>query len=185
MPIKLIIIHEFQPVILTKWSINAVKRNEVQLLNINYKIISNSTHNLSSLIEMEASVKRWHSLRLFASTMLYSPILGDNYHGSRVQEIMGTWIKVNPFAESCWDMPKINQQLLQLLDIKQSQQEIIPAHIHLRNVYLTSFGKQKKDIVLEAPLIHPFDWTCKQLMFKHIPELNNDDIEDVVKIASA
>lgn len=134
---------------------------------------------------MEASVKRWHSLRLFASTMLYSPILGDNYHGSRVQEIMGTWIKVNPFAESCWDMPKINQQLLQLLDIKQSQQEIIPTHIHLRNVYLTSFGKQKKDIVLEAPLIHPFDWTCKQLMFKHIPELNNDDIEDVVKIASA
>ncbi|XP_070163935.1 pseudouridylate synthase RPUSD4, mitochondrial [Polyergus mexicanus] len=174
-----------KPVILTNWSNNAVKRNEVKLLNINYKIISNSTHDLSSLIEMEASVKRWHSLRLFASTMLYSPILGDNYHGSRVQEIMGTWVKVNPFAESCWNMPKINQQLLQMLDIKQSQQEIIPTHIHLRNIYLTSFGKQKKDIVLEAPLIHPFDWTCKRLMFKHIPELNNDDIEDEVKIASA
>ncbi|XP_050452146.1 pseudouridylate synthase RPUSD4, mitochondrial-like [Cataglyphis hispanica] len=173
-----------KPVILTKWSNNAVKKNEVQLLNINYKIISNSTHNLSSLIEMEASIKRWHSLRLFASTMLYSPILGDNCHGSRIQEIMGTWIKVNPFAESCWDMPKINRQLLQLLDIKQNQQEIIPTHIHLRNIYLTSFGKQKKDIILEAPLIHPFDWTCKQLMFKHIPELNNDNIQDEVKIAS-
>ncbi|KAL6439060.1 hypothetical protein ACFW04_003805 [Cataglyphis niger] len=173
-----------KPVILTKWSNNAVKRNEVQLLNINYKIISNSTHNLSSLIEMEASTKRWYSLRLFASTMLYSPILGDNYHGSRVQEIMGTWIKVNPFAESCWDMPKINRQLLQLLDIKQNQQEIIPTHMHLRNIYFTSFGKQKKDIILEAPLIHPFDWTCKQLMFKHIPELNNDNIQDEVKIAS-
>lgn len=184
MPIKLIIIDEFQAVIIPNWSNNAVKRNEVKLLNINYRIISNSTHNLSSLIEMEASTKKWHSLRLFASTMLYSPILGDNYHGSRVQEIMGTWIKVNPFAESCYDMPKINRQLLQLLDIKQSQQEIIPAHIHLRSICLTSFGKPKKDIILEAPLIHPFDWTCKQFMFKHIPELNNDNIEDEVKIAS-
>lgn len=170
-------------VILTNWSNNEVKRGEVKILNINYKIISNSTHNLSSLIEMETSNKRWHSIRLFASTMLYSPILGDNYHGSRVQEIMGTWIKVNPFAESCWDMPQINQQLLQLLDIRHNQQEIIPTHIHLRNIYLTAFGKQKKDIVLEAPLIHPFDWTCKQLMFKHIPELNDDSIEDEVKIA--
>ncbi|KMQ97959.1 rna pseudouridylate synthase domain-containing protein 4-like protein [Lasius niger] len=169
-----------KPIILTKWSNNAVKKDEVKILNINYRIISNSTHNLSSLIEMEVSSKKWHSIRLFASTMLYSPILGDNYHGSRVQEIMGTWLKVNPFAESSWDMPKINQQLLQLLDIKQSQQEIIPTHIHLRNIYLTSFGKEKKDIVLEAPLIHPFDWTCKQLMFKHIPELNNDSIEDEV-----
>lgn len=170
-----------QSIILTKWSNNAVKKDEVKILNVNYRIISNSTHNLSSLIEMEVSSRKWHSIRLFASTMLYSPILGDNYHGSRVQEIMGTWLKVNPFAESSWDMPQINQQLLQLLDIKQSQQEIIPTHIHLRNIYLTSFGKEKKDIVLEAPLIHPFDWTCRQLMFKHIPELNDDSIEDEVK----
>lgn len=182
MCIKLIILHAFQPVILTTWSHNAVKRNEMKILNINYRIISNSTHNLSSLIEMEVSTKKWHSIRLFASTMLYSPILGDNYHGSRVQEIMGTWIKVNPFAESCWDMPQINKQLLQLLDIKQNQQEIVPTHVHLRNIYLTSFGKEKKDIELEAPLIHPFNWTCEQLMFKNIPELNKDSIEDKVKI---
>lgn len=169
-----------KPVILTTWSHNAVKRNEMKILNINYRIISNSTHNLSSLIEMEVSTKKWHSIRLFASTMLYSPILGDNYHGSRVQEIMGTWIKVNPFAESCWDMPQINKQLLQLLDIKQNQQEIVPTHVHLRNIYLTSFGKEKKDIELEAPLIHPFNWTCEQLMFKNIPELNKDSIEDKI-----
>ncbi|XP_029167521.1 mitochondrial RNA pseudouridine synthase RPUSD4-like [Nylanderia fulva] len=172
-----------KPIILTKWSYNAVKRQEVKILNINFRIISNSTHNLSSLIEMEASTKKWHSIRLFASTMLYSPILGDNYHGSRAQEIMGTWIKVNPFAESCWDMPQLNKQLLQLLDINENQQEIIPTHVHLRNIYLTLFGREKKDIELEAPLIHPFDWTCEQLMFKNIPELNKDSIENEVKIS--
>ncbi|XP_011262875.1 mitochondrial RNA pseudouridine synthase Rpusd4 isoform X2 [Camponotus floridanus] len=171
-----------KPIIITKWSNNAVKKDEVQILNINYKVISNSTHNLSSLIEIEASTRKWHSIRLFASTMLYSPILGDNYHGSRVQNIMGTWIKVNPFAESCWDMPHISKELLQLLDIKKNQQEIIPAHIHLRNIHLISFGKEKKDISLEAPLIHPFDWTCRQLMFKNIPELNNDNMEDEIQI---
>lgn len=135
---------------------------------------------------MEMSTKKWHSPRLFASTMLYSPILGDNYHGSRVQEIMGTWIRVDPFAESCLNMPKINKQLLELLNIRLNQQEVIPTHIHLRSVRLNSFGKEKKDIILEAPLIHPFDWTCKQLKFKNVPyEENNEENEkerEIIKV---
>lgn len=163
-----------KPVILTSWSKNSVKNDAVKILNVDYRLISNSTNNLSSLIEMEISTKKWHSPRLFASTMLYSPILGDNYHGSRVQEIMGTWIRVDPFAKSCLDMPKLNKQLLELLNLKQSQQEIIPAHIHLRSIRLPSFGKEKKDIILEAPLIHPFDWTCKQLKFKNVLCEEND-----------
>lgn len=114
--------------------------------------------------------------------MLYSPILGDNYHGSRVQEVMGTWIRVNPFAESCWNLPKLNKELLELLNVTQSQQEIIPAHTHLRSISLRSFGKEKKDIVLEAPLTHPFDWTCKQLVFKNIPdEANYESAENKVE----
>ncbi|XP_012215382.2 pseudouridylate synthase RPUSD4, mitochondrial-like [Linepithema humile] len=163
-------------IILPQWSKNLVKKNIIKIFNVDYRVISNSTNNLSSLIEMEASTKVWHSLRLFASIMLYSPILGDNYHGSRVQEVMGTWVRIDPFAESCWDMPKINRQLLELLNVRQNQQEIIPVHIHLRNVRLISFGEKRKDIVLEAPLIHPFDWTCKQLKFKNVPyEENNEE----------
>jgi len=154
---------------MTTWSHNAEKRQEVKILNINYKLISNSTQNLSSLIELDASTKKWHCIRLFATTMLYSPLLGDNYHGSRVQNLMGTWVKVSPFADSCDDMPAVNQDLLKLLNISRNQQEIIPCHNHLRSIFLKSYSKTKTDILLEAPLIAPFDWTCKQLMFKNIP----------------
>lgn len=160
----------FQPIILTQWSKNAVKRNDVKIMNIEFKILTNSTHNLSSLIEIVSSARLWNGIRLFASTMLYSPILGDNIHGSRIQEMMGTWVKVDPFANSCWNLPKINRELLDLLQVTPSQQEIIPAHLHMRGVHLI-FGNEKKDIVIEAPLRDPFDWTCKQLKFK-IPEIN-------------
>jgi hypothetical protein len=159
---------EFQPVIMTTWSNNAEKRKDIKILNINYKLISNSTHNLASLIELDASTKKWHCIRLFAATMLHSPLLGDNYHGSRVQELMGTWVKVSPFADSCNDMPVINQNLLNLLNISRNQQEIIPCHNHLRSIFLRSYGKMKTDILIEAPLIDHFNWTCKQLMFKDI-----------------
>lgn len=172
----------FQPVILTQWAKNAAKKNEVKILNVKYKLLSNSTHNLSSLIELAVSTRKWHAIRLFASTMLYSPILGDNYHGSRVQEIMGTWIRVDPFAESCWELPKLNKQLLDLLGINESQQDIIPVHIHLRNIDLLSFGNKGNNITLEAPLIDPFNWTYRKLLFKNIlDEVDCTNTEDKAK----
>lgn len=172
----------FQPIILHSWSNNAMKRNKIKILNINHKVLSNSTQNLSSLIEIGSSTRKWNSIRLFASTKLYSPILGDNINGSRVQEFMGTWLKVNPFADSCLAMPKINSQLLNLLNLTQSQQEIIPVHIHLRNVHLI-FGKCKKDIIIEAPLSESFDWTCRQLKFK-IPDEARNAVADKQELAS-
>ncbi|XP_014481888.1 PREDICTED: RNA pseudouridylate synthase domain-containing protein 4-like [Dinoponera quadriceps] len=175
-----------KPIFMTHWSKNEEKRGDVKIMNVKYKLLSNSTNNLSSLIEIESSARKWQCIRLFASIMLYSPILGDNYHGSRVQEIMGTWMKVDPFAESSWDLPKINRQLLELLELSPRQQEIIPVHLHMRSMNLFSFGKEKKNIVLEAPLIHPFDWTCKQLMFKNIPceADHSESTENEVKINS-
>ncbi|EZA49789.1 hypothetical protein DMN91_003387 [Ooceraea biroi] len=167
-----------KPIIVTKWSNNDVKKREVRILNVNYKLIANSTENLSSLIEMSVSTKRWHSIRLFAATMLYSPVLGDNYHGSRVQEVMGTWMKVDPFAESCFEMPTMKKELLELLNLRRSQQEIIPCHTHLKSVFLGSYGRQRKDILIEAPLMHPFDWTCKQLMFKNVQEETDAAVAD-------
>ncbi|TGZ49337.1 pseudouridylate synthase RPUSD4, mitochondrial [Temnothorax longispinosus] len=169
-----------KPVILTQWSNNEAKRNDVKILNIDYKLLSNSTHNLSSLIEIEASARKWNAVRLFASTMLYSPILGDNVHGSRAQEIMGTWLRVDPFSDSCWDMPKMNRQLLDLLDVTPSKQEIIPTHVHLKNVRLI-IGKEKKDLIIDAPLMDPFDWTCKQLKF-NIPDEARNAVADDEKV---
>jgi len=173
---------------MTTWGSNAEKKKDIKILNINYKLISNSTHNLSSLIELDASTKKWHCIRLFAATMLYSPLLGDNYHGSRVQKLMGTWVKVNPFADSYNNMPVINQDLLKLLNISKNQQEIIPCHIHLRSIFLRSYGKTKTDILIEAPLIDPFNWTCKQLMLKNIPyevDSANAIVENKVEMCDA
>ncbi|XP_018338691.1 PREDICTED: RNA pseudouridylate synthase domain-containing protein 4-like isoform X2 [Trachymyrmex septentrionalis] len=167
-----------KPIIVTQWKNNAVKRNEVKIINVDYKVISNSTHNLSSLIEIVSSSRKWHIIRLFASTMLYSPLLGDNIHGSRVQEIMGIWLKIDPFADSNYNLPKINQQLLELLYIKPSQQEIIPVHIHLKSVHLIVNKDKKQSLVIEAPLMDPFDWTCKQLKFKIPDEIRNSSDED-------
>ncbi|XP_012527997.2 mitochondrial RNA pseudouridine synthase RPUSD4 [Monomorium pharaonis] len=173
MILKTSVLGEKKPIILDKWSNNAVKRDEVKILNVDYKVISNSTHNLSSLIEIISSTRKWHAIRLFASTMLYAPILGDNIHGSRIQEFMGTWLRVDPFSDSCWDPPKLNRQLLDLLDVKPSQQEIIPTHVHLKSVHFI-YGKEKKDIIIEASLTESFDWTCKQLKFKMPNEEKND-----------
>ncbi|KAL6254389.1 hypothetical protein P5V15_014437 [Pogonomyrmex californicus] len=177
MMLKSSVLGDKKPIILSQWSNNMAKKDQIQIMNISHKVLSNSMHNLSSLLEIESSSRKWNGIKLFASTMLYSPILGDNIHGSRVQEIMGTWMKVNPFAESCWELPKINRQLLDLLNITPNQQEIIPAHIHLRSVHLI-FGKEKRDLVIQAPLIDPFDWTCKQLMFKIPVEARNIDQEN-------
>lgn len=159
-----------------------MKRGEVKIMNVDHKVLSNSTHNLSSLIEIDSSARKWNAIRLFTSTMLYSPILGDNIHGSRVQELMGTWLRVDPFADSCWSMPKINQQLLNLLCVTPNQQEVIPTHLHLRSVRLI-FGKEKRNIIIEAPLMDPFDWTCKQLMFKIPDEARNVAMNNETELA--
>ncbi|XP_011703224.1 PREDICTED: RNA pseudouridylate synthase domain-containing protein 4-like [Wasmannia auropunctata] len=183
MTLKKSVLGEKKPIMLTQWSNNAVKRNEVKIMNIDHKVLTNSTHNLSSLIEIQASARKWNGVRLFASTMLYAPILGDNIHGSRIQELMGTWLKVDPFADSCWDLPKVNKQLLDLLNVAPSKQEIIPAHIHLRSVHLI-YGKEQKDITIEAPLIDPFYWTCKQLKFKLPAEAEDSVTDNVEELAS-
>nr|XP_050864078.1 pseudouridylate synthase RPUSD4, mitochondrial-like [Vespula vulgaris] len=148
-----------------KWSRNAEKRREIKVLNIEFEIISNSTNNLSSFIEIKSSTTKWHALRLFASTRLYTPILGDNLYGSRIQNIAGRWVLSFPEANN--DAPQMNSELLKILHLTKAKQELIPCHVHARSVILPKFkGTYLK---LEAPLTSPFDWTCKQLKFKNIP----------------
>ncbi|KAL2738702.1 mitochondrial RNA pseudouridine synthase Rpusd4-like [Vespula squamosa] len=155
-------------VIKEKWSRNAEKRRKLKVLNIEFKIISNSTNNLSSFIEIKSSTTKWHALRLFASTRLYSPILGDNLYGSRIQNVAGKWLlSVCSFPEGNNNTTQMNSELLKILQLTKTKQELIPCHIHARSVILPKF--KGKCLTLEAPLISPFDWTCKQLKFKNIP----------------
>lgn len=159
----------FKVIISDKWSSNEAKQHKIKLFNVNFKLISNSTNNLSSLIEIKSSTLKWHALRLYAATRLFAPILGDNLHCNRIQKIAGTWLLVNPFVRFVnSEIP--TKELLELLELTRNKRELIPCHIHARRILLMKFAG-KEDLMLEAPLIPPFNWTCKQLCFKNIPEL--------------
>ena len=161
-----------QPVIHNRWSNLEMKRQDVKLLNIEYKVLSNSTNNLSALIEIKSSTTKWHAIRLFAATKLHSPILGDRIHGSRMQNIMGTFMTVNPFVAAVDKSPRINQKLLDLLNLSSATQDIIPVHIHLRKQELPWYYGHRQDLTIEAPLTPEFAWTCEALDLK-LPATNN------------
>ena len=152
-------------ILTSSWSRNEEKYRKIKLLKAEYKVLSNSTFNLCSLVELKSSTHAKNAIRLFAATYLYSPILGDNIYASRIQKIGNTYVRVDPFL-SCPGLPKLDMKLLRLLNVRVKQQEIIPAHIHLKSVVLPSFFG--KTLTIEAPLMPPFDWTCKQLDFKYL-----------------
>lgn len=152
-------------ILTTSWSHNEKKYRKIKLLKTEYKVLSNSTHNLCSLIELKSSTHAKSAIRLFAATYLYSPVLGDNIYASRIQKIGNTYVKVDPFL-SCPGLPKLDIRLLRLLNVRHSQQEIIPAHIHLKSAVLPKFFGET--LTIEAPLMPHFDWTCKQLDFKYL-----------------
>ncbi|KZC10958.1 PREDICTED: ribosomal large subunit pseudouridine synthase C-like [Dufourea novaeangliae] len=155
-----------KPVIVSSWSERARKRQLIKPLSVDFKVLSNSTLNLCSLIEMRSSTIQWHAIRLFATTVLYCPVLGDNMYASRIQKIGNTYVQVDPFLEYTQLPPVLEKPILQLLNVKRSQQHIIPVHIHLKSIDLPSFIRKGEDLKIEAPLIPPFDWTCEQLEFK-------------------
>lgn len=118
---------------------------------------------MCSLIELKSSFHNKHAIRLFASTFLYCPILGDNLYASQIQKVGNTYVRVDPFLT--YSTRKLDDKILKLLGITPNNQNIIPTHIHLRSIVLPKFfGKTLK---IEAPLMPYFDWTYKQLEFKH------------------
>ncbi|XP_076279676.1 pseudouridylate synthase RPUSD4, mitochondrial isoform X2 [Lasioglossum baleicum] len=154
-------------VLVTSWSKNSWKQGDVKILNFEYKVLTYSTSNLCSLIEIRASSNKQHAIRLFAATFLYAPILGDNLNGSRIQKVGNTYVQVDPFLEFTKLPPVLNKTIYRLLDVQTNQQHIIPAHIHLKSIDLPSFIGNGKDLKIEAPLMPPLDWTCRQLKLNY------------------
>ncbi|XP_043528292.1 mitochondrial RNA pseudouridine synthase rpusd4-like [Frieseomelitta varia] len=152
-------------VLTTSWSQNDKKLRRVKLMKGEYKVLSNSTLNLCSLIELKSSTHNKSTIRLFAATMLYSPILGDNIYASRIQKVGNTYVRADPFF-SCPGLPKLDTKLLKLLVVKPSEQAIIPTHIHLKSINLPNFFG--RTLTIESPIMPYFDWSCKQLEFKHL-----------------
>ncbi|XP_076657864.1 pseudouridylate synthase RPUSD4, mitochondrial [Halictus rubicundus] len=152
--------------ITTSWSKNSWKRGDVKILNFDFKVLTNSTSNSCSLLEIRASSNKQHAIRLFAATFLYAPILGDNLNGSRIQQLGNTYVKVDPFLKLANLPPILDKNIYRLLDVQSSQPSIIPTHIHLKSIDLPSFI-DKEDFKIEAPLMPPLDWTCRQLKLNY------------------
>ncbi|XP_031846941.1 pseudouridylate synthase RPUSD4, mitochondrial [Nomia melanderi] len=145
---------------------NAFKKDNVKVLNVSFKVLSTSKSTSSSLVEITSTTNKDHAVRLFASTFLYSPVLGDNLMGSRVRKVGNTYIKVDPSVKLSYLPPKLDKQVYRLLGLRESQQEIIPVHIHLRSITLLSYLKNKETLTINAPIIPPFDWAYKQFHFQ-------------------
>ncbi|CAL7946397.1 unnamed protein product [Xylocopa violacea] len=146
--------------IITSWSNSDEKYGRIKLLKIDYKVLSSSTFNLCSLLEIKSSTEKWHAIRLFSSTFLYSPVLGDNICASQIQKVGDTFLKIDPFLVQPAPL-KLDKKILEQLYVSPMHQTIIPAHIHLKSVVLPMFFGNT--LTIEAPLWPHFDWTCKQL----------------------
>lgn len=156
-----------QPIIVKTWTNREQKDRTIKILNVQFKLISNSTDNLSSFLQIRSSTTKWHALRLFAATVLHSPILGDEKFGSRVKNIMGKWVNLSPWVEAAREPPKLDGKLLQKLNLRRGKESLIPVHLHLREMFLPSYRKKDFDLILTAPPMPEFAWTCKRLGFKH------------------
>ncbi|XP_015601102.1 mitochondrial mRNA pseudouridine synthase RPUSD3 [Cephus cinctus] len=170
------------PVIINNWTHMEQKRRDIKILNVDFKVLSNSTQNLSTLLQIKTSTTKWHALRLFAATTLNSPILGDRIRGSLIQEVMGSRVKISPFVDAAHRPPSIKAEILELLSLSSKEQLIIPAHIHLRKLYLPSYYGRYDGLTLTAPLMPEFEWTCEKLQFK-LPKEEDQIPKDGAEIA--
>ncbi|XP_031773526.1 uncharacterized protein LOC105736040 [Apis florea] len=103
-------------ILTTSWSKNEEKLKKIKILKTEHKVLSNSILNLCSLIQLKSSTHNKHAIRLFASTFLYCPVLGDNIYASQIQKVGNTYVRVNPFL-TCPTLPKLDDKLLKLLGI--------------------------------------------------------------------
>ncbi|KAG8040716.1 hypothetical protein G9C98_002712 [Cotesia typhae] len=163
-------------VIVPKWSENERARGDIKILNVQFKVLSTASHNLASLMEIKASTSQWHAVRLFAATVTLSPILGDRVYGSRAQDVMGKFLLVSPFVEAAHMPPKLDLDLLKVIKMFPTKSIMIPAHVHLREMFLPSFLKKGNDISITASPQPEFLWTCNQLGFKEqlFTPINNE-----------
>lgn len=133
----------------------------VRKLNVKFEVLSKSIFDLCSLVQIIPNTVKNHAIRLYASTYLYTPILGDNLFASRIQKVGNTYIKLNPFFSCTNRNQNLDERIYKLLNISPSQENLIPTHIHLKTVVLRKFFG--KTVTIEAPLVPSFAWTCKQL----------------------
>jgi 23S rRNA-/tRNA-specific pseudouridylate synthase len=93
-----------QPIVVHKWSKNAVKRGDVKVIRVEHRTLYKQ--DLASLVEICPSATKWHFLRVYLAHLL-SPVLGDTLYGSRVHQVMGVPVAINPCSDAARG-PKVN-----------------------------------------------------------------------------
>lgn len=87
-----------------KWSNKAVKQGDVKVFRVEHHTLYRQ--NFASLVEICPSATKWHFLRVYLAHLL-SPVLGDNMYGSRVHQVMGVPLAINPCSDAARG-PKVN-----------------------------------------------------------------------------
>jgi hypothetical protein len=64
-------------VFVNTWSKNEVKRADVSLLRLHHKVLSSTSDESASLIEVCSSWNRAHCVRTFLAAKLLTPVLGE------------------------------------------------------------------------------------------------------------
>lgn len=94
-----------QPIVVRDWSKNAMKRGDVKVFRVHHHTLCKN--NLASLVEICPSATKWHFLRVYLAHLM-SPVLGDNLYGSRVHQVMGVHLAINPTSDAARG-PKVNE----------------------------------------------------------------------------
>lgn len=50
-----------------------------------------------------------------------------------------------------------------MLEVPPGESQIIPVHLHLSQVLLKNYEKDRTDLILTAPVPDFFSWTCQKL----------------------
>lgn len=168
---------EKHAVFLKKWSKNMMKHRIVKVSKFRHRTVKTGTNNLCSLVEVSASQRRYHCIRLFLASQLLSPVLGDNLFGSYAKTVLGMKVPVDHWSDAAHTPPILPDELFTLLDLNKFKQDIIPIHLHLSRFNLSWFEKKSEELVFEAPAPFSFQWTCQKLGL----ELTAEEPEEVKK----
>ncbi|XP_073978178.1 mitochondrial mRNA pseudouridine synthase RPUSD3-like [Rhodnius prolixus] len=122
-----------------------------------------ASNNNASLVEIGTTRNSWHCVRIYLSTFLLTPVLGDNVHGSRVKTIMGQSVLVDKFSPVAGVPQKLSSELLKILKLTSVRDVAIPLHLHLSSVIINCFDRKGTHIEFLAPAPETFTWTCDRL----------------------
>ncbi|KAK3882425.1 hypothetical protein Pcinc_013199 [Petrolisthes cinctipes] len=150
------------PVLVKNYSQASLKRGEVRLSVVEHQALAFNKDTQAGLVQVKTQTTKHHFLRVWLAHS-YSPALGDNLFSGRVHTISGKRIHVSPHNLVSYEPQVLPDSFYSKLQLPPRKTELIPCHLHLSQVQLSKFGKEKSDLIISAPPPEYFMWTCKQL----------------------